>query len=68
MDMNTNMIEIEMVPFVKCLILKVGLFETEIIDERNFSIFDEKGLLDFESKYCDDINYVSVTIDMWLNT
>lgn len=37
--MNTNMVEIEMAPFVKCVILKVGLFETEIVDERNFNIW-----------------------------
>lgn len=58
------MVEIEMAPFVKCVILKVGLFETEIVDERNFNIYDETGILDFESKYCNEINYVSVMIDM----
>lgn len=39
-----NMVELKLKPFVKCLVLKVGLFETEIIDEYNFSINDEKGL------------------------
>lgn len=59
-----NMVELKLKPFVKCLVLKVGLFETEIIDEYNFSINDEKGINDFETKYYDKEDCILVRIDM----
>lgn len=58
------MVELKLKSFVKCLVLKVGLFETEIIDECNFSINDEKRIDDFETKYYDKEDCILVRINM----
>ena len=39
--------------WVKYIVLKVGIFESEIIDEQNFDAADEMGIMKFpiKSKY-----------------
>lgn len=54
------MVEITLRPFIRCIILKVDMFETHIINEANFSPSDEAGIEKFTSQYIDDDNYVVI--------
>lgn len=50
--------------WVKYVVLKVGLFESEIIDEENFAVTDELGIMRFKQKYIRNDDYVIVRIEM----
>jgi len=62
--MNNNMVEFKIRPFTKCVVLKLDIFETHIIDEANFSISDKEGVEKFLSKYIDNDDYIVVEVDM----
>ena len=65
MNQTENMMrELEMKPFVKYVVLKVDLFETEIIDEQNFTYEDKVGIMKFKRKYNRADEYMIVKIDM----
>lgn len=42
---------VELQPFVKYVVLKVDIFESEIIDEQNFGINEEFAIMQFKRKY-----------------
>lgn len=54
----------KMQPFVKYVVLKVNLFESEVIDECNFGVDDTKEMLKFKMKYANRDDCVLVTIQM----
>ena len=45
--------QINMIPYVKYLVLKIDMFQTEIIDEKNFDPEDEFTIGIFKKKYRD---------------
>lgn len=51
--------------WVKYIVLKVGIFESEIIDEQNFDAADEMGIMKFKRKYIKDDECVLVEVEMW---
>ena len=63
-QMENMMSKLEMSPFVKYVVLKVDLFETEIIDEQNFDAEDEVGIMRFKRKYNHMDECMIVRIDM----
>lgn len=50
--------------WVKYVVLKVGLFESQIIDEENFAATDELGIMRFKQKYIRNDDYVIVRVEM----
>lgn len=63
--MKSYMKKFEMPPFVKYVVLKVDLlYETEVIDEANFSPDDEFAIRQFKSKYIRRDDCVIVKVDM----
>lgn len=62
MDMPMRRFTIK--PFTKYVIIKVGLFESKIIDECNIGTEDEWKLTDFKEKYMDRNDCVIVKINM----
>jgi len=63
--MDMNMRKIELQPFVKYIVLKVDLLmEAEIVDEENFAIDDEFGILRFKRKYVNRDDCVIVKVEM----
>ncbi len=62
---STFMMELEIRPFVKYVILKVDLLlETEIVDEGNFDADDEFAIMQFKRKYISRDDCVIVKIEM----
>lgn len=60
-----NMRELKIQPFVKYVVLKVDLLlETKIIDEANFSIYDEFAIQKFVNKYIYKDDCYIVKVDM----
>lgn len=55
--------QINMVPYAKFIVLKVDMFQTEIIDEKNFDFKDIFGIESFKRKY-DNSKYKIIRIDM----
>ena len=49
---------------MKYIVLKVGIFESEIIDEQNFDAADEMGIMKFKRKYIKDDECVLVEVEM----
>lgn len=45
------MTEVKVRPFIKYIALKVDLFGSEIIDEKNFGINEEDEMMDFKNRY-----------------
>lgn len=64
MNNNYAMKEYLLTEWVKYVVLKIGLFESEIIDEENFAADDELGILRFEQKYIRNDDYVVVRVEM----
>lgn len=62
--MDIPMKEFKMQPFVKYVVLKVGLFESEIIDEANFSIEAKFDIMQFKRKYIRRDDCFIVEIEM----
>lgn len=62
--MNAQMRKIEFKPYVKYVVLKVGPFESEIIDEKNFGTEDAFEISGFKRLYCRRDDCVIVKIDM----
>lgn len=62
--MNRHTVTLKLDPFIRCIALKVGLFESEIIDERNFGLADEDAILTFEEKYCYRDDCIVVKVEM----
>lgn len=62
MDMPMRRFTIK--PFTKYVIIRVGLFESKIIDECNMGTEDEEKLIDFKTKYMDRDDCVIVKINM----
>ena len=50
--------------WVKYIVLRVGLFESEIIDEENFAVTDKFGIMRFKQKYIRNDDYVIVEVEM----
>lgn len=48
----------------KVYILRVGLFESEIIDGENFAVTDKLGIMMFKQKYIRNDEYVIVRVEM----
>lgn len=62
---STIMMELEIQPFVKLLVLKIDLLmETEIVAEENFAINDEFAIAQFKRKYINRDDCVIVKIEM----
>ena len=62
--MDVSLREFKMQPFVKYVVLRVGLFESEIIDEANFSIEEIFDIMQFKRKYTNKDDCVIVEIKM----
>lgn len=56
--------KLEIQPFVKYVVLKTDLFETEIIDEANFGIHDRFAAMQFKRKYISRDDCTIVEIEM----
>lgn len=63
-NIDNEMTTYEMKQFVKYVVLKVGLFESEIIDEQNFDINDTYGIMNFKRQYIYKDDCMIVKIDM----
>lgn len=62
---STFMMELEILPFVKLIVLKVDLLmETEVVAEENFAVDDEFGIMQFKKKYVNRDDCVIVKIEM----
>lgn len=62
---STFMMELEIQPFIKLIVLKVDLLlETEVVAEENFSYDDEFGIMQFKKKYVNRDDCVIVKIEM----
>lgn len=62
---STFMMELEIQPFIKLIVLKVDLLlETEVVAEENFSYDDELGIMLFKKKYVNRDDCVIVKIEM----
>ncbi len=62
---STFMMELEIRPFVKYVVLKVDLLlETEIVDEGNFDTDDEFAIMQFKRKYIGRDDCVIVKVEM----
>lgn len=62
---STFMMELEIKPFVKLLVLKIDLLmETEIVAEENFAINDEFAIAQFKRKYIIRDDCVIVKVEM----
>ncbi|NBI91498.1 hypothetical protein D3Z45_13195 [Lachnospiraceae bacterium] len=62
--MGYVMREYVLTEWVKYIVLRVGLFESEIIDEENFAATDELGIMMFKQKYIRNDDYVIVKVEM----
>ena len=63
---STFMMELEIRPVVKYVVLKVDLLlETEIVDEGNFDTDDEFAIMQFKRKYIGRDDCVIVKVEMW---
>ncbi|MGN0432835.1 MAG: hypothetical protein ACI4EQ_10830 [Lachnospiraceae bacterium] len=62
--MENLMKTFELHHFVKYIVLKVDLFESEIIDEQHFAISDEVGIARLKRKYNRRDDCVLVRIEM----
>lgn len=63
--MKPIMRKLDLVPYVKYVVLKVDLLlEAEIIDEENFALDDEFGILRFKRKYVNRDDCVIVKVEM----
>lgn len=56
--------EYEIQPFIKYVVLKVDIFESEIIDERNFGIDEEFAIMKFKRKYIKRDDCVIVKVEV----
>lgn len=57
--------KLDLVPYVKYVVLKVDLLlESEIIDEENFALDDEFAIMQFKKKYVYRDDCVIVEIEM----
>ncbi len=56
--------KLEIQPFVKYVVLKTGLFETEVIDEANFGLRDSFAIMQFKRKYTGRDDCMIVEIEM----
>ena len=62
---STVMMELEIQPFIKLIVLKVDLLlETEVVAEENFAVDDEFGIMQFKKKYVNRDDCVIVKIEM----
>lgn len=62
---STFMMELEIRPFVKYVVLKVDLLlETEIVAEENFAINDEFAIAQFKRKYINRDDCVIVRVEV----
>lgn len=62
---STFMMELEIQPFIKLIVLKVDLLlETEVVAEENFASDDEVGIMQFKKKYINRDDCVIVKIEM----
>lgn len=62
---STFMMELEIQPFIKLIVLKVDLLlETEVVAEENFAVDDEFGIMQFKKKYVNRDDCVIVKIEM----
>lgn len=63
--MKPIMRKLDLVPYVKYVVLKVDLLlEAEIIDEENFALDDEFAIMQFKKKYVYRDDCVIVEIEM----
>ena len=64
--MNNNYVirEYILTEWVKYVVLRIGIFESEIIDEENFAATDELGIMMFKQKYIRNDDYVIVRVEM----
>lgn len=63
--MKPIMRKLDLVPYVKYVVLKVDLLlEAEIIDEENFALDDEFAIMQFKKKYVYRDDCVIVMVEM----
>lgn len=63
-QMDKKMTEYTFKPYVKYLVLDIGIFQSELVDERNFDPADTKGIEAFLRKYNRFDNYFIVSVEM----
>lgn len=56
--------KLEMQSYVKYVVLKIDIFESEIIDEKNFGIYEEFEIMRFKKKYINRDDCVIVKVEM----
>ncbi len=62
--MNTNMRTFQLKSYVKYIVLKIDIFESEIIDEQNFSSDDTFSITRFKKKYSRRDDCMIVEVEM----
>lgn len=62
--MTTRMNELRISPFIKCMVIKVDLFGSKIIDEGNFGIDEEWEIMNFKKKYVHRDDCILVKVKM----
>ena len=55
--------QINMIPYVKYLVLKVDMFETKIVDEKNFNQGDDFEIKSFKKRY-ENPCFLIIKVDM----
>lgn len=61
---NDGMMELSLKDFVKYIVIRVDLFESEIIDEQNFDAEDIFGIMKFKHKYIRNDYCMIVEVEM----
>lgn len=61
--MKDKMIKLTCKPYVKYMVIKIDMFQSELVDEMNFDPNDEFAIATFKRKYKDDC-YQIVIVDM----
>lgn len=61
---NNGIMKLTLKDFVKYIVIRVDLFESEIIDEQNFDTEDVIGIMRFKHKYIRNDCYMIIEVEM----
>lgn len=61
---NNGIMELTLKDFVKYIVIRVDMFESEIIDEQNFDAEDVFGIMKFKHKYIRDNCCIIIEVEM----
>lgn len=64
MNKKDGMMELTLKDFVKYIVIRIDLFESEIIDEQNFDANDVFGIMKFKHKYSRNDYCMIVEVEM----